>query len=101
MPENTIKVDRTSPYGNPFVVGKHGTVAECVRLFKHMLSGAICLSTGNVEQQQKCVAAIKRDREKNRGKNVACWCRKEAECHGDVLLAIFNAEPGTTPKVEL
>ena len=25
MPPNTVKVDRTTKWGNPFIVGKHGT----------------------------------------------------------------------------
>jgi hypothetical protein len=33
MPPNTVKVDRSTRWGNPFVVGKHGTLAECLELY--------------------------------------------------------------------
>jgi len=37
MPTNTVKVDRSTKRGNPFVVGKHGTQAECVYLFRALI----------------------------------------------------------------
>lgn len=45
MPPNTLKVDRTSKWGNPFVVGVHGTQAECVHLFELLLGGALCIAS--------------------------------------------------------
>jgi len=27
-----------------------------------------------------------------RGKDLACWCRLDQECHADVLLAVLNEE---------
>jgi hypothetical protein len=30
LPENTICVDRSTKWGNPFIVGVHGTRAHCV-----------------------------------------------------------------------
>ncbi len=90
MPENTVKVDRTTKWGNPFVVGEHGTRAECVRLFELMLGGLLCLSTGNGDAQTAYMAMARRDREQLRGKNLACWCPPGAACHADVLLVMAN-----------
>ena len=39
MPANTAKVDRTTKWGNPCVVGKHGTKAECVQWHSLALKG--------------------------------------------------------------
>ena len=44
MPENTVKVDRSTKYGNPFIVGKHGTRRECVIQFIYMLTNRLILA---------------------------------------------------------
>lgn len=90
MPAGTVKVDRTTQWGNPFVVGKHGTREECVRLFMLLMAGNICLSTGNAEEQVKCYRYVSRHRRSLRGKNLACWCPPGKPCHADVLLEIAN-----------
>ena len=33
MPTGAVKVDRTTKWGNPFVVGVDGSAAECVDLY--------------------------------------------------------------------
>lgn len=88
MPPNTIKVDRSTQWGNPFVTGRHGTRAECVRLFDFMLGGLICLSSGNAEAQQAYIEMAHRDRSILSGKNLACWCPLDAPCHADSLLML-------------
>ncbi|MDD5006684.1 MAG: DUF4326 domain-containing protein, partial [Candidatus Omnitrophica bacterium] len=42
MPENTVKVDRSTHLGNPFIVGVHGNIDECIKMFKTLLTGYIC-----------------------------------------------------------
>ena len=81
LPPNTVCVDRTSRYGNPCRVGycpncgvTH-TRAEAVAEFR-----ALCDDP----------EVIDRIREHLRGKNLACWCRLDQECHADVLLEIAN-----------
>jgi hypothetical protein len=90
MPENTVKVDRSTKWGNPFIVGEHGTRAECVRLFEYLLGGLICISANNCEAQQKYMTMARRDRAQLRGKNLACWCPLDAPCHADMLLMMSN-----------
>jgi Domain of unknown function (DUF4326) len=46
MPANTVNVARPSKWGNPFVVGTHGTRAECVKAFAIMLQGWVSLGHG-------------------------------------------------------
>lgn len=89
MPPNTVKVDRSTKWGNPFVVGKHGTQAECVDLFTKLLCGYMCLSRGpGLQAQHEYVQMLERDRAELKGKNLACWCRPGQPCHADVLLRL-------------
>jgi len=98
MPENTVVVSRPGPLGNPFVVGKHGTRAECVKSFRILMSGFVCLSIDR-EMSDEQVAYLKRLAgllPGLRGKNLACWCPlpKPGEpdcCHAACLLEIANA----------
>jgi len=91
MPPNTVKVDRSTKWGNPFVTGVHGTRAECVDLFKFLMAGAICISLGDhADQQIAYYKHVRRNRRHLRGKNLACWCPPGQPCHADVLLEIAN-----------
>jgi hypothetical protein len=115
LPENTICVDRSTKWGNPFVVGKHGTRAECVDLYKKLLAGYICISNGPAPSLQMAYRAmVIACRHELRGANVACWCglcarhaaaggkpvgitcRDCAPCHGDPLLDVA-ALPDNAP----
>ena len=84
-----VKVDRTTKWGNPFIVGTHGTRTECVNYYEILLSGLIRLGSGNAEHQQAALVYAQNNVRKLRGKNLACWCRG-APCHADVLLALAN-----------
>lgn len=92
MPENTVKVDRSTKWGNPFIVGKHGTRTGCARLFEAMLSGLLCMDADNVEEQDAYLKMARRHIKQLRGKNLACWCPAGSACHADVLLRLANAE---------
>lgn len=94
MPPNTVKVDRTTKWGNPFIVGKHGTTEECVRRFKFLLAGYLCISSGFecADAQERLLAHAKRHIKSLRGKNLACWCQIGKSCHADVLLEIANSK---------
>lgn len=91
MPPNTVKVDRTTKWGNPFITGEHGTRAHCVGLFRALLGGFICLSNGpSIADQEQALAAIKAGLPTLHGKNLACWCPQGAPCHADVLIELAN-----------
>jgi ATP-dependent protease HslVU (ClpYQ) peptidase subunit len=94
MPENTLKVDRTTKWGNPFMVGKHGTAAECVDLFEKLAHGYVCISKGLdlARAQSDFLKHWSASRAELRGKNLACWCRSGWACHADVLLSLVNAK---------
>lgn len=91
MPENTVKVDRTTPWGNPFIVGKHGTRERCVELYRYLMGGYLCLC-GNAAEQERARNYVGNNRELLRGKNLACWCPPNQPCHADILLEIVNAK---------
>jgi hypothetical protein len=96
MPPNTVKVDRTTKWGNPFLVGPQGNAAECVWLFGLLLGGYHCLSYGTEcgRRQDASFAAFKVEITAKyptlRGKNLACWCRIGQPCHADLLLLLAN-----------
>jgi hypothetical protein len=92
IPENTVKVDRTTPWGNPFRVGRDGTRAECVRLYRLLLAGNLCLSTTNGHEQMETLRHVAEHLHELRGKHLACWCRLDEACHADLLLELANRE---------
>ena len=90
MPPNTVKVDRTTKWGNPFVVGRENPFVpgRVVQDKRH----ACNLYLGFAPQDQKLVAEA---RAELRGKNLACWCPlpglyEDDCCHASVLLKLAN-----------
>ena len=104
MPPNTVKVDRTTRFGNPFIVGKHGPRAECVRLFDMLMSGMVCLSIDRecIDAQKALLDRLRAEKRNGfpslRGKNLACWCPVGAPCHANVLLSIANESATDGPE---
>ena len=98
MPANTAKVDRTTKWGNPCVVGKHGTKAECVQWHSLALRGMTVMGMKNPDGTRlsdsltEYAAMVKRDIHELRGKNLACWCKPGEPCHADVLLSLANTQ---------
>lgn len=79
MPPNTVKVDRTTRWGNPYQgQGTSPDRAYLVALFRDYLA--------RPEQAAKLAAA----RDELRGKNLACWCPLSDPCHADVWLEAVN-----------
>ena len=93
MPANTVKVDRSTRFGNPFRVGDPGIpdVPASIERFKAALrSGELVRDPESPFQTANLRAAL-------RGKNLACWCPLDGPCHADLLLEIANAEAGPGP----
>jgi hypothetical protein len=88
MPDNTVKVDRTTEWGNPFKVS---TTFMGIRVADQR--HAFVLYRSFAAQQPKLV---EKARAELRGKNLACWCKQddpyEDACHAAVLLQIANSE---------
>ena len=96
MPPNTVKVDRSTKWGNPCIVGTHGTRAECVAWISMALRGGYVLGMKNPDGTwlTDSLIAYRKMARRNlrflRGKNLACWCPLDKPCHADVLLEIAN-----------
>lgn len=87
MPPNTVKVDRSTKWGNPFPVdgeGPLGRVASdkegATGFFKQMLA----------DPEFREIADYPKDLSELKGKNLACWCKPNEFCHADVLLKEVN-----------
>ena len=105
MPDNTVKVDRTTRWGNPYDLREFGEELS-LRLFEHTARG--CWSPANVcDVDEPTVALIhalhcrwvrrvgaspqETARAELRGRHLGCWCAPGDGCHADVLLIIANA----------
>lgn len=88
MPPNTVKVDRTTRWGNPFTpkmlcvtptkgffVGDQIGVQGAIDLFKDACDLA---KAQNPAAWEVFIGPL-------RGKNLACWCKLTAPCHADIL----------------
>lgn len=81
MPPNTIKVDRSTEFGN--FVGQHW-------MLRPLTPWAREEATNEFRRWLKKYPAMI-DLSKLRGKNLACWCPLDQPCHADVLLELANA----------
>lgn len=91
MPPNTVKVDRTTPWGNPFIVGRDGPQERCVELFRFLMGGYVCMTaSADPLYQDFYLELVRWHKEDLRGKKLACWCRLGTPCHADVLLELAN-----------
>jgi hypothetical protein len=86
MPANTVKVDRSTKWGNPFKVDYKGMTPElAVQSFKNVLD-----ESGEYQISSRVKVTIDDIKRELRGKNLACWCKLSEVCHADVLLEIAN-----------
>ena len=72
MPPNTVSVCRPGKWGNPFTFSNSGDMHPAQRF--------------------ACEVAPLLDVTPLRGKNLACYCKPDAQCHADVLLELANVE---------
>lgn len=114
MPPNTVKVDRTTRWGNPWVIGDNRydssandfvcceTTADIVQAFRQFVdwdpdapSILPCIDGGHLEISGGYSDEIHINRHSIRkylgGKNLACWCKVGEPCHADVLLELANS----------
>jgi len=93
MPSGAIYVGRPTRWGNPFIVGQDGTAANCVHLYRLLLSGYLCLTCkASLNEQRAAVKYAMAHIEELRGKDLVCWCAPRAPCHADVLIEAANRD---------
>ena len=90
MPPNTVKVDRTTVWGNRWHYDYAGGAAYAVDCFRRWIAGE---KVGAMKPPT--AEFLEALRANLRGKNLACWCAlpKPGEpdiCHAAVLLEIAN-----------
>lgn len=91
IPDNCVYVGRGSKWGNPFVVGKDGTVGECIRKYiDYMLPYTHQPPNNGLDNFFISEANIEEIKIELRGKNLCCWCGLDKPCHADWLLKIAN-----------
>ena len=91
MPANTVKVDRTSKWGNPYVIGVDGDHDECIRRFERLAAGGHPRAKAGAAAVRETRRLLTDEIEQLRGWNLACWCGLDETCHADVLLKLANA----------
>lgn len=72
--EFDVLIDRTTEWGNPYVIGKDGDREAVIRKYREYVASP---------------SKQRRIKEKLRGKILGCWCSPKP-CHGDVLAEIAN-----------
>jgi uncharacterized protein DUF4326 len=72
LPPNTVKVDRSTPYGNPYRISPTLDRKSAISAFRVYLAERLAADPGFLEPL--------------RGKNLACWCAPGELCHADVLI---------------
>lgn len=77
-PPRAVLVDRTTPFGNPFRIGRDGGRREVIDKYERWI----------FQPEQKNLR--KRMILELRGKDLICWCAPQ-ECHADIILKIANA----------
>ena len=92
LPPGTVRVGRPSRWGNPFIVGKHGTREQCAAKFYQLAGGFISFSEDiETETQMTMYRRVRRQISDLAGKDLACWCALDGgACHADVLLVLAN-----------
>ena len=109
LPAGAVIVSRPSRWGNPWTIADlmeemagHGDPpdadsarAAAVESYRAWLVGdlADCQHPGDPARRRAILEALP----SLRGKSVACFCRIDQACHGDVLLSLANVEPEAAP----
>ncbi len=98
MPPDTVKVDRTTKFGNPFSAYEP---EKAVQFFRRWITGELTDSeisekfpqiiAHHLISRRKIIQGALPDLI---GKNLACWCDHAQPCHADVLIELAqNLEP--------
>lgn len=69
-----VYIGRGSKWGNPFVMGTHGTRSEVIDKYREW-----------IESNPELMKSL----DEIEGKVLGCWC-KPHPCHGDVLVALIE-----------
>lgn len=85
LPPNTVCVDRSTRYGNPFEIITYLMISDKCQIATR--EDVVRLFDFNINRDKELCAKIKKEL---KGKNLACWCALDKICHADILLKIAN-----------
>lgn len=87
LPEGVVCVTRPGKWGNPFE-----TAEEFRDALSQIVDGGttVTLACG-IEEFAKMITIVKNIGEL-RGKDLACWCGLDKDCHADVLIEFANRQ---------
>ena len=95
VPDGAVYVGRgapglaASPYANPHRLGKPCAVPYCSGTV-HSRAEAVSRYREDLRRRPDLVEGIRRD---VADRDLACWCKPDEECHGDVVLAVAAGAP--------
>ena len=75
IPQDAVYVGRPSKWGNPFIIGTHGTRKAVIAKYADWLDGMIYNGRLDLNELE--------------GKDLVCYCAPR-HCHADVLLELAN-----------
>ena len=106
LPANAVKVDRSTPYGNPFRVRRIAILTDAADPWvverEGDGAGLGCFATEEAARADAVARfqawigepaqALLREaaRAELAGRDLACWCGPDSPCHADVWLEIAN-----------
>lgn len=100
LPDRTVKVDRTTRWGNPYRVNERVDLKQVKRWgWQFSRPGLNHICGCSQEAVAKFRHALFWDsaihdfvRNELGGKDLACWCSPDQPCHADVLIEIANSD---------
>ena len=101
LPPRTVKVDRTTRFGNPYRINERIDLKQAKRWgWKLSPQGQKCVCLSSAEAVARFRHALLWDgaihdfiRNELGGRDLACWCAAGQPCHADVLIEIANSDP--------
>lgn len=96
MPAGTLKVDRSTKWGNPYRAGVGATAITpevAVALLRQQiarLGGFLACADGDFAGTP--LITVEQIRAELKGWNLGCWCALGQPCHANVLLELANGE---------
>ena len=101
LPPNTVCVDRTSRYGNPWKVGVMVKVSELSIITDEKDLEVLRSNDYLIRTNEEAVILFEKytlplyteaDKQRLKGKNLACFCSTRETCHADSILKWANTE---------
>jgi len=90
MPENTVYVGRPTKWGNPYPADKSCDRKLAALRYQFHLGLAVTAHQEGEKTSNEHFMRIAENMHVLKGKNLACWCPLDCDCHADVLLKLVN-----------